>query len=94
MISRVALGIALTSLTSCQNAEIEAHGIILVKSEEEQTITQETPDGNICDNPGSEMVGTNGSSSTPEESYEVPCQRSADNGYVHQKWGSRMPEVQ
>jgi len=42
---------------SRQDAEIEAHGVVLVVNDEEHAVSQDRPDENIAENAGNEAFG-------------------------------------
>jgi len=64
---------------SREDAEAEAHGVVLVHDQEEQSIDQNAPDGNVCEDSGREGPSMHHGSTAPVESNKVPCQWSGDN---------------
>lgn len=40
------------TLTSCEDAEFKTNGVVLVCDEEEHSVNQDTPNGDVCQNPG------------------------------------------
>jgi len=62
-----------------QDAQCEAHGVVLVCDEEEQSIYQNTPNRNIGQNAGWQSIGINCDGSIPVQSNKCPCQWSRNN---------------
>jgi len=72
-------GEELTDTKSCgEVAESEAHGVILVDEQEEQSIDQDAPDSDVGDDSSSQMMSVDSNSTIPVQGQESPSQRSSD----------------
>jgi len=72
---------------SSQNAQCEAHGVVLVHDEEKQAIDENTPDGNVSQDASRRGMGIDRNSTIPVEGNESPCKWTRYNWNVDE---SRM----
>jgi len=79
---------------SCENGKTEAHGIVLVDDEEEHSIDQNTPDGNIGEDTRDRTSCVDSDSTIPVQGDESPSQWSRNSGDVNQTGMGRVAEVQ
>lgn len=68
---------------SGQNAEPEAHGVVLVRDQEEGTVCQDGPDEDVGEDTGYEALAVrNEDASIPVDCDECPCEGPGDDGCV------------
>lgn len=87
--------------SSSEVAEGEAHGVVLENNQEEQSINQNTPDGNIRQDTSRQGVCINSNSTIPVQCNEIPCQWSRDGwdmdcssvGIVAEVEGGKVEEI-
>lgn len=79
--------------SSTENAQVEAHSVVLVGDEEEETIAQDGPDHDVGQDSGRQRVSVDGGSTNGEEQDIVESQRSRDDGNVDEPGGSGVSEV-
>jgi len=58
-----------------EDAERESHGVILVCNQEETSIDQDTPDGDVRYYASCQVMGIDGDGAIPVQSNECPCKR-------------------
>lgn len=94
-LERNSLGEELANTQRCrQDAQGEAHGVILICNEEEHSIDQDTPDSNIGNNASWQAGGIEDNGTIPVESNESPGQWSSDGWDVNVSRGSVVAEVE
>jgi len=72
---------------SGQDAQCEAHGVVLVHDEEKQAIDENTPDGNVSQDTSRCRVGIDCNSAIPVQGNKSPCKWTRYNWNVNE---SRM----
>ena len=80
-------------LTGCKNAERKAHSDILIGEQEEQAINQNSPDGNVGQDPRRESVSMDSRSSVPVQGNKVPGEWPTDNWEVDEGRSGRVAEI-
>lgn len=79
--------------TSCKNAQLKAHGVILVRHQEETPIHHDAPNENIGDDPSGQVVCTNSHSTNPVQRHKVPRQRATHNTDMDGARSGAVPEI-
>lgn len=82
-----------STLTSCQDAELKAHSVVLVSNKEEHAVDQNTPNSDVGEDPGYERVRIYCCSSDCVDSHEVERQWPRDDWNMNETWSSRVAEV-
>lgn len=78
-----------------EHTERESHGIVLVDGDEEQAIGKESPDENIAEDAGDQVVWVRNHQRTiPVQSHKGPCQRDRADGRVDEARVCVVAEVQ
>lgn len=81
------------TLTSSENTQVEAHGVVLVCDEEEESVTKDRPDEDVGEDSGGQSVGINGGSTNSEHQNIGQSQRTRNNRDVDESGGARVSEV-
>jgi hypothetical protein len=80
-------------LTCAENAEVEAHGVILVGDKEEEAVAHDGPDHDVGHDSSRQRVCVDSGSANSEQEDVVECQGTGNNGNVDESRGSRVLEV-
>jgi hypothetical protein len=78
-----------------EHTQVETHGVILVRNDEEQTISQDGPDEDVAKDSGNERFGVGyHDGAVPVDGDKVPCERSGYDSLVDEASIGWVAEVQ
>lgn len=84
----------LTDTKTCaEHGQGKAHSVILVSSEEEQCVNQDTPNSNVGQNTCRKAVSIDHDCTVPVDGDESPGQRPRNDGNMDKSWRGWMAEV-
>jgi len=78
---------------SGEGTQGKSHGVVLVNNEEEQSIDQDTPDGNIGQDTCWETVSIDSNGSIPVQCNKSPSQWSRNGWQMNESWVCIVAEV-
>jgi len=78
---------------SCQDAQCEAHGVVLVHDEEKQAIDEDAPDGNVGQDTSRCRMRVDRNRTIPVQCNKSPCKWTRYNGNVDESWMCVVAEI-
>ena len=79
--------------TESQHTQRKAHGVILVRNQEEHAIPKPPPNKHIRHDPRSKVIRVNRNSTNPVQRNKVPRKRSTHSTHMDRPRGSRVAEI-